>query len=144
MKPLVIFRGKGMRISFTEQLRYDRRVIVKFQPNAWCDEDIMRFWIKNCWKQACFGPMHLFLDVHWAQKAEEIQDLLEAESNTSVTYVPGGCTSLVQPVDVSFNKPLKSAVGCIIIKWSVSSKDPSVIRQDPQLCTICLLSLVSI
>ena len=110
VKPLVIFCGKGKRIPFTEQLRYDRRVVVRFQPNAWCDEDIMQFWIKNCWKQACSGPMHLVLDVHRAQKTEEIQDLLEAESNTSVTYVPGGCTSLVQPVDVSFNKPFKSAV----------------------------------
>ena len=67
-------------------------------------------WIKNCWKQACSGPMHLVLDVHRAQKTEEIQDLLKAESNISVMYVPGGCTSLVQPVDVSFNKPFKSAV----------------------------------
>ena len=54
--------------------------------------------------------MHLVLDVHWAQKTEEIQDILEAECNTTITYVPGGCTSLVQPVDVSFNKPFKSAV----------------------------------
>ena len=110
VKPLVIFRGKGKRIPFSEQLKYDRRVVVKFQPNAWCDEEIMRFWIKNCWKQACSGPMHLVLDVHRAQKTEEILVLLEAESHTSVTYVPGGCTSLVQPVDVSFNKPFKSAV----------------------------------
>ena len=54
--------------------------------------------------------MHLVLDIHRAQKTQEIQDVLEAECNTSITYVPGGCTSLVQPVDVSFNKPFKSAV----------------------------------
>ena len=54
--------------------------------------------------------MHLVLDVHRAQKTQEIQDVLEGECNTSITYVPGGCTSLVQPVDVSFNKPFKSAV----------------------------------
>ena len=54
--------------------------------------------------------MHLVLDVHRAQKTEEIQDLLEAECNTGVMYVPGGCTSLVQPVDVSFDKPFKTAV----------------------------------
>ena len=110
VKPLLIFRGKGKRISFAEQLKYDRRVVVRFQPNAWCDEDIMRFWIKNCWKPSCSGPMHLVLDLHRAQKTQEIQDVLEAECNTSITYVPGGCTSLVQPVDVSFNKPFKSAV----------------------------------
>ena len=58
----------------------------------------------------CSGPMHLVLDAHRAQKTQEIQDVLEEEYNTSITYVPGGCTSLVQPVDVSFNKPFKSTV----------------------------------
>ena len=36
--------------------------------------------------------------------------MLEAECNTSITYVPGGCVYLVQPVDASFDKPFKSAV----------------------------------
>ena len=53
--------------------------------------------------------MHLVLDVYRAQKTKEIQDLLETECNTSIMYMPGGCISLVQPVDVSFNKPFKSA-----------------------------------
>ena len=114
MKPLITFHGKGKRIPFTEQVEYDRRVMVIFQPNAWCDKDIMWFWIKNCWKPSCSGPMHLVLDVHRAQKTEEIQNTLEAEYNTSITYmyIPGGYTFLVQPVDVhvSFNKPFKSAV----------------------------------
>ena len=26
------------------------------------------------------------------------------------TFVPGGCTSLVQPIDAAFNKPFNSAV----------------------------------
>ena len=36
--------------------------------------------------------------------------MLEVECNTYITYVSGGCTSFVQPVDVSFNKHFKSAV----------------------------------
>lgn len=107
VKPLIIFRGKGKWISFTEEVKYDRRVTMRFQSNAWCDEDIMQFWIKNCWKPSCSGPM---LDVNRAQKTEDIQDMLEGECNTSITYVPGGCTYLVQPVDVSSNKPFKSTV----------------------------------
>ena len=35
VKPLVLFRGKGKRITLVELARYDKRVIVKFQPNAW-------------------------------------------------------------------------------------------------------------
>ena len=29
---------------------------------------------------------------------------------TPHTYIPGGCISLIQPLDVSFNKPFKNAV----------------------------------
>ena len=108
-------------------MQYDSRVVVKFQENAWCDEPIMRFWVRRCWKPACTDSMHLVLDVHRAQKTPAIQDLLRDECQTDVTYVPGlsklctavvniffcplgGCTSLVQPLDVSFNKPFKAAV----------------------------------
>ena len=85
-----IFHGKDKQIPFTEQVKYDR---------ISC--------IKNCWKPSCSGPIHLVLDVHRAQKTEEIQDTFKAERNTSITYVPGGCTSLVRPVDELFNKPFR-------------------------------------
>ena len=54
--------------------------------------------------------MHLILNVHSAQKSNAIQTILEKECNTEVTFVPGGCASLVQPIDVAFNKPFKSVV----------------------------------
>lgn len=41
VKPLLIFRGKGLRIKRSEKNSYDKRVVVKFQINAWCDEPIM-------------------------------------------------------------------------------------------------------
>ena len=82
---------------------------MKFQPNAWCDEDIMKSWERQCWKPVCQGPMHLVLDVHRSQTTEDIQSILDADFHTTYTYVPGGYTSLVQPVDVS-NKHFKSAV----------------------------------
>ena len=72
------------------------RVYVKFQSNAWCDEAIFG----QCWKPACNSPMHLVFDVNRAQKTETIQEIFHKECNTTCTYVPGGCTSLVQPIDV--------------------------------------------
>ena len=49
VKPLLIFRGKGLRVSQAERREYDRRVIVKFQENAWCDESVMEQWVSNMW-----------------------------------------------------------------------------------------------
>ena len=110
MKLLLTFRWKGKRIALSELIRYDRRVVVKFQPNAWCDEDIMKSWVRQCWKPVCHGPMHLVHNVHRAETTEDIQSILETDCHTTYTYVPGGCTNLVQPVDVYFNKLFKSAV----------------------------------
>jgi hypothetical protein len=37
-----------------------------------------------------------------------------------VKHIPGGCTSLCQPVDVGFNKPFKSRVRKMWIKWMIA------------------------
>ena len=49
VKPLLIFRGKGLRIQKKERDQYDKRVRVVFQPNAWCDEPTMKDWINTDW-----------------------------------------------------------------------------------------------
>ena len=110
VKPLVIFRGKGKRITLLEKLRYDKRVAVTFQENAWCDEKVMDGWVRQQWKPSCQGEMLLVADVHKAQKTEAITKLLNEQCNTEIVFVPPGATSLVQPVDVVFNAPFKAAV----------------------------------
>ena len=128
VKPLLISKGKGKQISFREkvsralsmlmliivlcytQLQYDRRVIVTFQKNAWCDKGVMISWVCQQWKPACHGDMMLVLDVHRAQKTEEIQKYLRDECKTEPIFVPAGMTSMVQLVDVIFNRPFKEAI----------------------------------
>ena len=73
-------------------VRYDTRVRVCFQDNAWCDEQIMREWIMQQCKPA---HMLLALDVHKAQATEAIQDCLKEQCNTYPVYVPAGTTSIV-------------------------------------------------
>ena len=89
---------------------YDRRVTVIFQENAWCDESVMMSWIRQKWKPACQDDMMLVLDVYRAQKTDEIQQFLRDECRMEPVFVPAGTTSLVQPVDVVFNTPSKSAI----------------------------------
>ena len=106
MKPFIIFRGKGKRISMKERLEYDKRVIVRFQENAWCDEE---HWAKNCWKPMVREPM-LVLDLHRAQKTDRIQEVLAKDCDTTPVFVPAGLTNILQPLDVSFNAPFKEKV----------------------------------
>ena len=90
-------------------MRYDPRVRVQFQEKAWCDAKVMQEWMKMQWEKACDGDMLLVLDVHKAQKTENIISLFQS-LNTTFFFVPAGTTSLVQPLDVCINGSFKSAV----------------------------------
>ena len=48
VKPLLIFQGTDKQITLAEKVHYDRRVSVIFQPKAWCDEGVMRHWVRTC------------------------------------------------------------------------------------------------
>ena len=114
VKPLLIFRGKGLRIAAAETRQYDGRVVVRFQENAWCDEEMMKFWIRSMWRRP-FGEdasrsKLLVADVHRAQTTDAVQEMLLRECHTAVALVPPGTTSLVQPLDVSVNSEFKSIV----------------------------------
>jgi len=70
-------------------------------------------------------PRMLVFDVHKAQKTPAVKDLMH-RFNTLPVIVPAGCTSLVQPLDVCINKPLKDRIRALadlhyvdyILEWS--------------------------
>ena len=39
-RPMIVFHGKGLRITTKEQQQWDKRLVVNFQENAWVDETI--------------------------------------------------------------------------------------------------------
>ena len=59
VRPLVMFRGKSLRITRKEQETWDRRVQVAFQPKAWCDESMIRKWISEQWGNIFINPQQL-------------------------------------------------------------------------------------
>jgi len=87
VKPFVIFKGTGKRISLRERLKYNRHIGVKFQEKAWCDESCMKHWVHNHWKNNFSGKMMLLLDHHKAQKTPSVL-MLKDEYNTITVLVP--------------------------------------------------------
>ena len=54
LRPTLIFRGKGLRISKEEKSNWDKRVKVFFQKKVWCDQTIMKCWINEKWGKYVF------------------------------------------------------------------------------------------
>ena len=116
VKPLIICKGKGLRISADEKTVWGSRVTVFIQENAWCDEQTMVKSIQFGWNCLFLTPSTpgsdgktLVTNIQRAQQTENVKRLL-ARCKTKLVNVPRGCTSIGQPVDVPFNEPFKGYI----------------------------------
>ena len=101
------------RISKQEKTQWDKRVRVCFQPNAWCDQQVMKDWIQNDWNSVFCNPATpgsfgklLLADIHRAQQTPEVKTML-AKCKTQLVNIPGGLTAYLQVLDVGVNKSFK-------------------------------------
>jgi len=104
--PMIIFHGTGRRLG-NEKQQYDIRVLVEYNPTAYMNEGLFERYIINHLLPVLGGRPTLFaINLIKSHKTPTILDLL-SKSNITPSFIPAGCTSLVQPLDVSVNKPLK-------------------------------------
>ena len=104
LPPFVIFKGKRK----LKNLSVPKGWVVTVQQKGWMDADLMKQWIQEIWlKYTGRKNALLVMDSFSAHCTEEIQDLL-SRNNTDIALIPGGCTSKLQPLDVSLNRPFKS------------------------------------
>ncbi len=74
------------------------------------DEEMLLEWIDLVWEPATEGQRAmLVLDSFSAHITPAVKQKLKS-INTVPLVIPGGCTSKIQPLDVSLNKPFKSYV----------------------------------
>jgi len=108
VKPLLFFRGQGTGPTIqAERRHYDDRVVVKFNPTAYANSSNMLEWLDEQLVPALESqPTLLAIDLFSGHKTEEVLDTFRAHDITP-SVIPGGCTGLVQPLDVSINRPFK-------------------------------------
>ena len=117
LPPIVIFKGKR-RLKLTAP----EGVLVCVQTKAWMDEELMEQYLEHIWQPYTektsdeLGlPDHialLILDSFKARTTERIEKKM-GEHGTAHCVIPGGCTSKLQPLDESINKPFKQILkGC--------------------------------
>jgi len=108
VKPLLFFRGQGSGPTIlAERRQYDNRVVVKFNPTTYANSSNMLEWLDEQLVPALEGqPTLLAIELFAGHKTEEVLDTFRAHDITP-SVIPGGCTGLVQPLDVSINRPFK-------------------------------------
>lgn len=85
-------------------------VRLSFSRNGWMTSDVLLEWVRRIW-----GPNEddvrrlLVLDQAPIHKTDAARKAFTSK-DTDVVYVPGGCTPILQPADVSWMKPFKDSL----------------------------------
>lgn len=104
------------------------------QPNAWADEDLTLEYVDKVRVGAVLlipqvikphlsrntGRSLLIWDTYAAHKTRAVLSKLE-EIGCDVLFVPGGLTSVLQPLDLAVNKPFKDRLRTIYSSWAMNS-----------------------
>jgi hypothetical protein len=136
VKPLIIFRGaetSNRTARSKEEKRYDPRVVVKFNAKAYANtrkfynlleqrkllplthhSEIILFWLQEMLLPVLGSrPTLLVMDLLRSHKTGPVREVLK-QHDIALSMVPGGCTGLVQPLDVSVNRPFKDILKQVI------------------------------
>jgi len=89
-----------------EALGYDPRVVVEFNKKAYANTEIIIFWLEELLLPN-LGPRPtlLIMDLR-SHKTGPVREISKA-NDIALSLVPAGCTGLVQPIDISINRPFK-------------------------------------
>ena len=101
VKPLIFFHGKGIGPTIIAEMReYDHCVVVKFNPTAYANSENIVSWLDEQLVPVLGGqPTLLVLDLFSGHRTDEVLDTMKAK-NIMVSVIPGGCTGLIQALDV--------------------------------------------
>ena len=104
LRPYIVFKGK----KIPKELRDFKDAVIAVSDNGWMNETTTLDWLKRCWGTFSFGRRLLVWDAFRAHRTYLVKKQLNS-TRTDTAMIPGGCTSLLQAPDVSWNKPFKAA-----------------------------------
>ena len=138
LKPMVIFRRKTMPKD-----KFCPGVLVHVHPRGWMDEDGVKLWIEKVWRTRPGGASNskslLVWDSFSAHLGDSAKQLLKGNRSTQAV-IPGGLTSLVQPLDVCLNKPFKDRLREKWTQWMINGEKtftPAGNMRAASLTTVC-------
>jgi hypothetical protein len=121
LPPLIVFKGKPGGSIASESKNYPIGAHFIVQENAWTDERVMLHWVTTVLKpyieKAPPGIVpYLLLDKYKCHYQGSVANAIE-ELGVEWDIIPGGCTGLVQPIDVGIGKPWKNRMRYKVEDW---------------------------
>jgi hypothetical protein len=138
LRPMIIFKGAAEGRIVTKELpSFDPTSDYLCQKNAWMDERCMLVWAKECLGSflllrpppAGIVPV-ILLDSYRCHMMGSVVRAIQ-ELGVEVIHIPGGCTGLLQPLDVGLNKPFKVRVRASWDEWMMAMIDNHAVIESP-------------
>ena len=120
LPPYVVFKRKTMPKD-----KFPSGVIVRVQEQGWFNDSLMDDWLKTVWMKRKGGlekqRSMLVLDAFRCHTTNNVKSKLKRH-NTDLVIIPGGMTSILQPMDVVVNKPIKAALKQKWAEWMITGE----------------------
>lgn len=98
-------------------------VLVRMSDNGWVNEGIVKWWVMQVWRREDTRKM-LVWDAFRAHRTDDVKSMVSRRgdfgANSDMVVIPGGCTGILQPADVSWNKPFKAFIQDKWDTWMVN------------------------
>jgi hypothetical protein len=113
--PMVVYKGtENGTIKKRELQNHHPTCIYETQHNAWMDERVMLRWVEDVLAPyVALAPPGIIplilLDSYRCHVMASVVNVIQ-DLGCEVVHIPGGCTGLVQPLDVGYNKPFKARI----------------------------------
>ena len=120
-KPMLVFKRKR-----APKVKFPPGVVTLVNGKGWIDRDAMYLRLQKVWAFCPEGLRNKRSKLVWnsfsAHLMKEVKDHTNQGYNTNLTVILGRLTSILQPLDVSVNKPFKDHLHEKWGKWLASGK----------------------
>lgn len=139
LPPYVILKRKNL----PKNESFPPGLIMKAQEKGWMDNELVLDWIKRVWNRRPGAllkrPGMLVMDSFRGHLTDDVKKVL-SETKTEQVIIPGGMTSMLQPLDVCINKPFKCQLKKMYTQWMSTAPHeltPTGRLRRPSLTLIC-------
>ena len=102
--------------------KYRGKAVIKFEGTSWMNEELTRTYLNEVIKRNIFGTKRLLIWDDYKPHHTDATKQCASRLNVVMRLIPPGMTSLLQPADVCWNKPVKQRIKEMYDEWWLSEE----------------------